>query len=207
MQSLQPRLALLIGLFAATFWLLRIIQPAAQVDAEPRWPTDEAVFGVPGWQVGPASLEAANGDEYVTHTYEAADGLEVIFVITTSPAAKRVYRAGPEVPFLGSGFSISAPPTDLLTPVSGRGALLARRGEESWLELDSYGERRGLLGNGILPWALAIGDTLLGRPNDYYLTRVMVPLDPVDPSAVERAGRAQNLANVLFPRLAAWYGR
>jgi hypothetical protein len=79
-----------------------------------------------------------------------------------------------------------------------------RRGDKGWLQVYAYGERRGLEGNGVVGWALAVFDTVLGRPNDYYLMRVLVPTTTDTSDAIKRAGEA---ADVLFPRVTDWYAR
>ena len=70
--------------------------------------------------------------------------------------------------------------------------------------LYTFGERRGLLGNGWLGWAMYGLDTLVGRSNDYYLLRIIAPLTGRD--AARDAQQAVQLADTVFPRVAAWYG-
>jgi hypothetical protein len=168
-----------------------------------RWPTDESLFGVDGWVVGDASVTHAHGVSYVTRAYTRSDGQSAILNIATSTSAKAIYRAGVEVPFLGSGFAVDAPPTDSISPAPGRSALLVRQGSLARALLYSYGEHRGPLGNGPLAWAFVGIDAVLGRTNDYYLASVLVPYDS-DARAV-RLDFLQ-LSDVILPRLAAWYG-
>ena len=47
-------------------------------------------------------------------------------------------------------------------------------------------------------------DTLVGRSNDYYLLRIIAPLTGRD--AARDAQQAVQLADTVFPRVAAWYG-
>jgi hypothetical protein len=205
MFGLQARALILLALLAASTWMLTVMRPGLQTEADPHWPNDELLYTVPGWQVEPPSVEATNGNVYVTRIYRRPDGLTTTFVITTSSTAKRIYRAGPEVPLLGSGYSV----TDVagqLVPVSSQAtALLARSNDQNWLQLSAYGEQRGLLGNGVLPWALVIADAILGRPNEYYMLRLLLPLDPSDPVAEQHADQAAQLAKTLFERVARWY--
>jgi hypothetical protein len=84
----------------------------------------------------------------------------------------------------------------------GVNALVAQRGAERWLALYGYGERRGLLGNGPLPWTFALFDGIVGRPNDYYKLYLTSRIDRVDPTQASDVAR---LAGALFPRIADWY--
>jgi hypothetical protein len=131
----------------------------------------------------------------VTYTYTAADaGPRATVVVSTSPIAKAIYRAGAAVPFLGNGYTVEP------LPASGnRDAFVARRGDEAWLQVSVYGERRGQFGSGPVAWALSTLDSLLGAPSDYYLARIVVPYTP------ENLARATALADTLFPRLASYY--
>lgn len=182
----RPLVLSVLFLLAAGLDLV-LVRP--KTEPAPRWPTDDVVFAVPGWSVGPQDIQEANGVRYVTRQYERqVDDLTLSLVLSTSPEAKRIYRAGPEVPFLGNGYSVE--------PTAG-GGFLAQRGAEAWLQVDAYGERRGLLGNGPLAWGLAVADTVIGEPNDYYLARVIGPAG---------TDQAPVLAEAVFPRLAGWYG-
>lgn len=167
-----------------------------------RWPTEDAVYRVDEWAMGPLAVESAHGVHHVMRTYHRADGSSATLAISTSPEAKRIYRAGADVPFLGSGYSVDPAPPSIVTPAAGYGALLVRREGELGLLLHAAGERRGLLGNGALGWGAAVLDAAVGGPNHYYLVRLLVPLDQLDsPHAAE----AIKLVETLFPRLATWY--
>ena len=208
MSGLQLRASVLIALLGGSLWLLTASRPSQGVEAGPRWPPDDATFVVDGWRAGAASLEAANGNAYVSRTYTAADdGLSATLVITTGAAAKRVYRAGAEVPLLGNGYSVAPGPGGLVDGMPRAGTLEARRGVERWLQIHVYGEQRGMLGNGPLAWSLAVTDTVLGRANDYYLLRLLVPMSADGQPDVRQVTNATTLARVLFPRIAAWYAR
>ncbi len=107
------------------------------------------------------------------------------------------------MPFLGSGYTVAPPPADVAALEGGGvNALVAQQGTEQWLVMYAYGERRGLLGNGPLPWTLAILDSLVGRSNDYYKLYLVARTDRGH--AGEETDVAQ-LARTLFPRLGAWY--
>jgi hypothetical protein len=106
------------------------------------------------------------------------------------------------VPFLGSGYTVQPAPPGLVPPGPGRSALIARRGEETWLVLSTFGERRGRLGNGVLGWGLVALDSTLGIPNDYYRASVMAPVSGL---AAEDVVPVVALADILFERLAGWY--
>lgn len=157
-----------------------------------------ALLAVDGWQAGDASVNLANGNAYLVRSYERG-GAPLTFELTTGPTGKNIYRAPAEVPYLGNGYTVEAAPasvTDRLAP--GESAFVARSGARAWLEVHAYGERRGVIGNLVAGWALVAFDLVLGRSNDYYLERVVAPLDG-DP------GSAVDLAHSLFPRVSAWY--
>lgn len=202
MRSIQARCGVLILIFGAAAWLVLSMSPAAQQSAAPRWPTDDAVYALDSWASSSVALTQANGVQHITRTYSRPDGLAATFVISTSTEAKRIYRAGAEVPFLGSGFSTSVPDATLVPPKPTRSAILATRGDEVLLEMHAYGERRGLLGAGPLAWGLSGWDGLVGRSNDYYLARIIMSPPKLDADTGQAAGA---LADVLFARLAAWY--
>jgi len=191
------------GILAVAAWLLSAIN-ALPAPAAARYPTDAdaALYAVDGWSVGPASVQERANTYFVTRAYRATDGrASAQLTLTTSPLAKEVLRAGADVPFLGSGFTVEPAPLALGPGLGGAQAQVARRSGETWLQVAVFGERRGLVGNGALGWGLAVFDTLLGRPNDYYLLRVVVPQGD-QPAAGQTAVQ---LAQTLFPRLVAWY--
>lgn len=195
-------LALLLTVAAGLSWSIVTARGATQQTA--RWPTDSTFFSVPGWAVSSPMLEKANGNSYVTRQYRALDGgTSATFTLTTSQNVKTVYRAGADVPFLGNGFEKVALPADAAAAAAGHNVSFLRRGaDEGWLQVYAYGQGSGLTGNGVTGWGLAILDTVLGRNNDYYLLRVAVPT--TEPTA-DLVGRASQLADELFPRVAAWY--
>jgi hypothetical protein len=169
--------------------------------APARWPSDERLFAVDGWSSGPAVVERFNGTQFVTRHYARSDSV-VRLVVSTNTTAKGIYRAGPEVPFLGSGYSVAPLPRDLVSSKSVPGALAVQKADQAYLLLSAYGERRGLLGNGPIAWGLVALDAVLGRPNDYYLMSVLAPLDSANTSGT---AEVIQLADALFPRVAAWY--
>jgi hypothetical protein len=204
MYGLQSRALVLTGLFLLATGVLRVL---ATSDASPaaRWPMGDAMFQVDGWTVSSAKPEIINGVQFVSWTYQNASGnTTATLTLSTSPEAKRIYRAGPEVPFLGNGFTVQPMPALAQPRGAVQGALVGTRGDESWLQLTAYGEHRGALGNGPLAWGLTVFDTALGQRNDYYLARLLVPVSAsgTDPAV---AGAAQTLADVVFARLASWY--
>ena len=164
---------------------------APQVDAAPRFPKES--FAIDGWRNSEAQVEGRPGVAFVTREYQRlSDGARASLTITTSAQAKLVYRAGADVPLLGNGYTV-----ETISPST----LIARRGNEAWVQIATFGERRGSFGNGASAWALAVFDTVLGRPNDYYLARVVVPYDG-DASVAT----ATDLADTLFARVSAFYG-
>jgi hypothetical protein len=199
MQSLRSRCLLLTGLFAMAIVVVAS-GDVPEASSSPHWPIEDSAFHVDGWVVSPATTELTNSIEYVTRQYRRlGDGATVTLTVSTSPASKRIYRTGPEVPFLGSGYTVEG------TPQATRwGALMAHRGDDTWLQLHTYGERRGQFGNGLQAWGFSVMDTLLGNSNDYYIARIVALLPQID-SASEEA--AVQLADGVFPRLADWYSR
>jgi hypothetical protein len=205
MQSTVVRYVVLLSLLTAVL-AVTLLSDTPDASASPRWPEDPAVLGIADWSIGPTSAEAANGSVYVSRDYHSlSSDLTATLTISTSPVAKGIYRAGPEVPFLGSGYSVEPAPFSLVPAAADRGALVARRGQDRFLAIHTYGERRGRFGNGAIAWGLDILDTVLGRSNDYYLARVVVRLD--GDNDAERASLAMALADDLFPRIATWYGQ
>jgi hypothetical protein len=193
--------ALLLAAAALT-WVLVGSRPTT---VTAHWPAADDFFTTPGWSPSNATLEKANGNTYITRLYRPTDGgPSMTFTLTTGPSVKTVYRAGADVPFLGSGYESQPVPPKLQAAANGHGLSLLLRGDEGWLQVYAYGERRGLLGNGAVGWTLAVFDTVLGQPNDYYLVRLLAPTGTA--LDADTAQRAMQLADVLFPRVAGWYG-
>ena len=202
MHGLHARYLILIALFLGAFALMAVLDVPAG-DQSPQWPVDDSLFNVDGWIAGEARVEFANGAAYVTREFQTADGESAATLsLATSPAAKRIYRAGPEVPFLGNGYTVAEAPSELVPAAADLGALVARRGDDQLLVIHTYGERRGRFGNGGGAWFLNLFDAVLGAPNDYYIGRVMARLDGDDQTS---AHAAVALAHSLFPRIATWY--
>ena len=192
---------LVLGIVFGAFAILVANLTPPATEPVPRMVTDASVFSVDGWSVTAPDDGGRPGVAFITRDYRSATtGTQAELSITTSPNVKSVYRAGPDVPFLGTGYAVEPAPADLVPPAKNREAQIARRGSEAWLQLATYGERRGLLGNGILGWSTAIVDLTLGRPNDYYLVRMLMPIDKRSVVA------GLQLADTLFPRLVSYYG-
>jgi len=201
MQSSAHRWLILIVLVT----LSALLQAASDHPVEqgsPRWPTEDTLYQVSDWTIGPLTVERESRAQYIIRTYDRSDGTHATLAISTSLMAKVIYRAGADVPFLGDGYTSTPAPPSMIPRVPVSGALLVRRGEESALLIHTTGERRGLLGGGALGWGMVVLDALFGRPNEYYMLRILVPLDRLDSPAATEAVR---LAETLFPRLAAWY--
>lgn len=211
MQATTFRSLILITLFAAGHWLLAVSGAGRQPLQPARWPAGDAVYAVDGWTAGPLAVASVNGITLVSRSYRHAQGTVATLAIMASPEAKRIYRAGAEVAFLANGYAVEPAPTRLLPapherssePLSSAPALLIRRGDEMALLLYRYGERRGLLGNGVQAWSLVAFDAILGYPNDYFRANLLVPLDTLDSP---EATQGEQLAQTLFTRLAGWYG-
>lgn len=203
-RSARPgRRLLLIGLLLGAAALRSGVERPPEARS-PRWPAEDGLFVVGGWTAGAPEVEAAWGIEHVSRTYRRADGAIATLAISTSPVAKGLYRVAPGLPFEGRGYAVEPLPPVPIAP--GFGALGLRRGAEAMVLMYAYGERRGLVGNGWGGWSLAALDATLGRPNDYYLLRLLVPLEQHDMGHQDAAAaRAAELAAALFPRLTAWY--
>jgi len=140
--------------------------------------------------------------DYISRRYWRADGTTATLVLSTSPIAKSIYRAGADVPFHGSGYAVAPAPASIVSS-SEVAAFTARKENEEYLLLYAFGERRGLLGNGLQAWGLVALDAIFGQPNDYFLARVLAPLHELD---ALQAAQVAGLAERLFPRLASSYG-
>ena len=200
MQIIYPRCFVLIALFAISVVALGAVDPSS-APAAPRSPDQQGLYQVAGWETTPPKIDLANGTEHVTREYRSSTGRWATVTLSTSPLAKRVYRAGADVPFLGNGYAVEPPPRTIVAPAGG-GALVARKGDESWLQIHVYGERRGQFGSGAVAWAFSVVDNIAARPNDYYLLRVIVPFNIGDEAEIQTA---ESLTEVLFPRVGAWY--
>jgi hypothetical protein len=176
-----------------------------------RWPTDDALFEVNGYAAGAARVDVSSDPEstavLLQRSYrDLATGRPAELVVWSNPQpdAKQLFRKGPARDFLGSGYTTEPAPEHLVPPVPGGGALVATQGDNAWLVLYMFGERRGALGNGVTAWVFGELDALLDQPNDYYLARVSVPFESVEAPPSELA---TNLATPLFSRLTAWYAQ
>jgi hypothetical protein len=167
----------------------------------PRWPADDGVYAVDAWTAGPQQVERINTADFVTRIFNGPAGANATLTLVTNQAPK-LYAAGAEVPFLGSGYVVEPAPDAVGPDSGGVQSLVARRGTEQWLVMYAYGERRGLLGNGPTAWSLAVMDGLTGQSNDYYKLFLIVRADQLD----DRLGHdVADLARTVFPRVAAWY--
>jgi hypothetical protein len=171
-----------------------------------RWPENENLYQVNGWIAGPLdsqSFEKPEPGAILQRAYRRAVGESAQLVIWTvpQPYAKTLFRKGPDRDFLGAGYTSTAAPSEIARPTHG-GARLARRGDEVWLLLYTFGERRGVLGNGIDGWLFAELDALLDRPNDYFLIRAGVPIGGAGTSD---SNAAVGLVDTLAQRVSSWY--
>jgi hypothetical protein len=203
MQNTQTRALILVGVLAIGCGLLVAFGKPPIVSAT-RWPAADTLYAVPGWLVGPEMVDSQiRGVHMVSRRFARLYGsgrtLATLF-IRTNTEAKNVYRYGGDVAFLGAGYTSEPAPPSLVPP--GHDAYILRRDSDLALVLYTYGERRGLVGNGPNAWGLSVLDAVLGRPNDYYQASLFVPLEGLDSPVV---AEAVVLADTLFPRVAAWY--
>jgi hypothetical protein len=178
--------------------------------APAHWPASDSVYEVDGWSMQPAIVEAdANPQQslaIVQRAYWRAGENPATFVLWTQPQpqAKTLLRKGPDRDFLGAGYTSAPAPAELAASQPGRGALIARRGDDdAWLVLYTYGDRRGLVSMDLMAWVFAESDAFFDLPNDYFLARILVPFNAS--VASPPIAQATSLADVLFPRLASWY--
>jgi hypothetical protein len=175
----------------------------APAPAAVRWPAADRVFEAPGWTVGPSTVQAQNDIVFVSRRYTTSAGdAGAVLSVALSSQAKKVYRAGPEIPFEGSGYAIAAAPAGLLASGTGWSAIVARRGSDAILLVTTQGERRGLLGNGTLAWSAATFDGVVGNPNTYFQATLVVPLNGRDDALIGQ--KARDLADRLFAQIARW---
>ena len=202
MQGTGFRCFILIVIVAVGNLLLATVS-GSRVEREARWPIDPMVYAVDSWSARPLTVQYVNGAPYISRFYERPDQSIATLILVTNTQAKGIYRAGGDVPFLGNGYAVEPAPPSLVPRGPGREALIVRSGNEVGLVLYTYGERRGLLGNGLLGWGMVAFDASLGRPNDYFKAYILAPLRDSGP---EEARAVASLADTLFPRLASWYG-
>src|SRR5260221_441570 len=70
----------------------------------PRWPESDDLYTLQPWANGPIAVEGANnGTRQVTRVYRSPSGATAMLTLFARPDPK-LYGAGAEVPFLGSGF-------------------------------------------------------------------------------------------------------
>ncbi len=201
----DPRRVLILAALVASGAGGMFALPAPDVSADVRRPPS-AVFAAAGWSVGEPLLSTANSIGMATLRYASTSGdAGAVIAVATSPDAKRIYRAGPEIPFAGSGYQVTSAPRELVASTADRVALIAARGQERLLLIATYGERRGRLGNGPLAWAAAALDGVLANANDYYLVTVVVALSGSDDQRT--AAKAEQLAGSVFAEVARWYAR
>jgi hypothetical protein len=200
MQAAGLRHVLLVTVLLAGAGLYAVIDRAPGMGT-PRWPADNLAYSVDAWTTGPQAVELIDTAESVTRTFRNSAGTSATFTLLTNQAPK-LYAAGAEVPFLGSGYTVGPAPSAVESASDGVQSLVARRGTEQWLVMYAYGERRGLLGNGPTAWMLAFTDGLGGRANDYYKLFMTARDDSHD---VRLARDIAQLARTVFPRVAGWY--
>lgn len=168
-----------------------------------RAPVGDDVFAAPGWTVGPPTVLKQNEVTFVSRRYTATSGdASAVLSVAVSSQAKKVYRAGPEIPFEGTGYAIAVAPAGLITPKTSWSTLIARRGNDALLLVTAHGERRGLLGNGALAWVAATFDGVVGARNEYFQATFVAPLSGHDNPLV--AHEVQALAGRVFQQLARW---
>jgi hypothetical protein len=183
-----------------------VVTAGPQSSDSPRWPRSDSLYALDNWTAGPEQLGSAiNNTQQITRSFRAASGQLATLTIFTQHQAPKLYGAGAEVPFLGNGYTIVNTPEPLADLRRGElGSLVAERGSERWLVFYAYGEHRGLLGNGVLPWGLALLDQLAGAPNDYYKLYLATRSDGSSPILDRQTGE---LAQTLFQRISGWYAR
>ena len=208
MQTSITRTFALAAIFVVATGLYWVIgQPAGTGrQGTPRWPTSDQLYATQGWSASPETVDGQDGGpsntDVVTRTLRDGSGHSALFTIIASHQPQ-VYGAGGEAPFLGNGY-LSGHVPEALAPLKSDGvqSFVAERGPERWLVMYAYGERRGLLGNGVRGWSMATLDGLLGQQNDYYKLYFATRWDDQDPNSAVALGQ---VAHELFTRVADWY--
>ena len=174
-----------------------------------RWPTDDALFNVSGWAVDSGQVGLGQDPDstavLLQKTYRNLTTAQPAYLAMWSnpqPEARALFRKGPDRDFLGAGFTTQPAPESLVPVVPGGGALIASKGDEQWLLIYMFGERRGAVGNGRKAWFYGEMDALLDQPNNYFLARVSIPFKYID---APLAASANDLASTVFARLTAFY--
>jgi hypothetical protein len=196
----DPRRALILAALLAVGTALWVAQPAraSRGDVAP----DESVYAVSGWSAGPATTTTDHGVTFRTRRYLSTEGIGGVVAVATSPDAKKIYRAGSDVPFIGAGYSVESAPASMFPARGDRTVLLAKRGDETLLVIAGFGERRGTLGKGFASWTWAVLDAAIGSPNTYYAVTVVVPMSAKDSLPV----RADELSRSVLAAVSRWYG-
>jgi hypothetical protein len=202
------RLVLIVLLVAGAWLLAGARQARAGSSAAPRWPQDDAVFAVEGWTADPEVVEVAWGVTHVRRELRSDAGTTATVLISTNTSGKGIF-GNAELPFLGTGYAVAAPPAGLVpsgTPGGRSTTVLARGPDGVWLLHYTYGQRGGSHPDAIRGWAGVLFDAALGRTNDYYMVRVMSWAGGPDaPVAPDTAAETARLAGALFGRIDAWY--
>lgn len=204
MQSAGFRSLALAALLGLGVWVQAVIGSAMVVHPA-RWPSDDATFAASGWQVSAPSKEEAWGVTHITRTYRNPSGTNATLIVSTSTEVKRVYGKGADIAFMGGGYSAAPAPARVAVSTPARRAMLVTGQDTTQLLLYSYGERRGLVGNGVLGWTMAGFDATFGYANDYYLLRLLAPVGAAGEVTPGAAEPLVALADTLFPHLATWY--
>src|SRR5438128_665825 len=117
MQSTTSRYLILAAMLSLGALAFSVV--ARSVTQGPvRWPTEEQFVSAEGRSSQPGSTERINDTQFVTREY-AKGGTAASLVIKTGTAAKGIYRSGPDVPFLGTGFSITRAPAEFVPRLNG----------------------------------------------------------------------------------------
>src|SRR5919202_5776966 len=125
MQSAQRRPWVLSGVLALGVGLLATVGAPASAHTA-RAPTEDALYTVDNWMMSPAAVEHQGEILAVSRYYELPSGPTAALVIWTNPAAKIIYRLGPDLQLLAQGYAVASASPTLMPPVLGRGALIAR---------------------------------------------------------------------------------
>jgi hypothetical protein len=216
MSGPAARRLVLILLLAVGVWVLAGGRQG-RVHGAARWPQEDSLYAVDGWQVGPAAVQEAWGVTHVRRELWSATGTAATVILSTNTTGKGVF-GNAEVPLLGAGYAIAPAPAGLLPATrpgrGGRVATVALAGgpEAVWLLCYAYGGRGGLVPDAARGWGLVLLDAALGRDNDYFLLRVLAREDgedgedgPATPPAAPAAREVVALTDALVARLTAWY--
>src|SRR3954451_24595718 len=116
MQTTPSRYWILSGGVALGIGLLAAMEAAAPAGGA-RAPTEDALYTAGDWTMSWAAVEHQGETLTASRRYELLTGPTASLVIWTNPAAKNIYRLGPDLQMLAQGYAVTPAPPHLIPPV------------------------------------------------------------------------------------------